>query len=421
MLVLMGGVMQVSADNYLMGDWDGWNDTSHKFVFDSNGIGSVTISNLDANTEYQFKIKDDSNGIKYYSYNGDDQVMTIENCLNWTLYTDNNNSKIKTTDPGNYTFKLKWINGDPHIWVIYPTSIKVHFYNNLGWENVGVYRYSSTLGSNEAAWAGTQLSVNTNNLNYYDATLSNNLYDKVIFNNYVATNGEQTTTNDLNLSYPEYWISSDKSQESGNYKITITSTAPEGWVGYTRTVTDGNFGTICLPYAATVTGATIFKITSYIMDDETLTGINIESVTDNAIEAGKAYIFKATGTTLTATYTGGSPSAASEAYGMMGNLFSNKVEVPSGKYIIKYNKIYKAASNVTCGQYKGYITLEGLNETNARGANFISFEDTTTGIANVDVNANIDVDVPMYNLAGQRVSKSYKGVVIVNGKKMLNK
>ena len=52
-----------------------------------------------------------------------------------------------------------------------------------------------------------------------------------------------------------------------------------------------------------------------------------------------------------------------------------------------------------------------------------AFEDTTTGIANLNVDANdsFDVNAPMYNLAGQRVTKAYKGVVIVNGKKMLNK
>lgn len=63
----------------------------------------------------------------------------------------------------------------------------------------------------------------------------------------------------------------------------------------------------------------------------------------------------------------------------------------------------------------------------ATGAGAKSFyllgEDTTTGIANLNVDDNIsfDSDAPMYNLAGQRVTKAYQGVVIVNGKKMLNK
>ena len=50
-----------------------------------------------------------------------------------------------------------------------------------------------------------------------------------------------------------------------------------------------------------------------------------------------------------------------------------------------------------------------------------TFDDTTTGINGINVNDTFDANAPMYNLAGQRVTKSYKGVVIVNGKKMLNK
>ena len=37
------------------------------------------------------------------------------------------------------------------------------------------------------------------------------------------------------------------------------------------------------------------------------------------------------------------------------------------------------------------------------------------------IKANTDVNAPVYNLAGQQVDKSYKGVVIMNGKKMIQK
>ena len=83
---------------------------------------------------------------------------------------------------------------------------------------------------------------------------------------------------------------------------------------------------------------------------------------------------------------------------------------------------YNLASAATSGAGKAYLeTTTALSNagTNSRAAWI--FEDTTTGIANIDVNTKFDVNAPMYNLAGQRVSKSYKGVVIVNGKKMLNK
>ena len=42
-----------------------------------------------------------------------------------------------------------------------------------------------------------------------------------------------------------------------------------------------------------------------------------------------------------------------------------------------------------------------------------------TGISTVTT--TIDTDAPAYNLAGQRVDNAYKGVVIVNGKKMIRK
>lgn len=47
----------------------------------------------------------------------------------------------------------------------------------------------------------------------------------------------------------------------------------------------------------------------------------------------------------------------------------------------------------------------------------------TDGITNVNLNDNVNMNAnaPIFNLAGQRVSKNYKGVVIVNGKKYLNK
>ena len=44
---------------------------------------------------------------------------------------------------------------------------------------------------------------------------------------------------------------------------------------------------------------------------------------------------------------------------------------------------------------------------------------TSTGISNAVVAPNANPNAPIYNLAGQKVSKSYKGVVIQNGKKFV--
>lgn len=53
---------------------------------------------------------------------------------------------------------------------------------------------------------------------------------------------------------------------------------------------------------------------------------------------------------------------------------------------------------------------------------YIKFvEDTGAGITNVTTEENADPNAPVYNLAGQRVNKDTKGILIQNGKKFINK
>lgn len=64
---------------------------------------------------------------------------------------------------------------------------------------------------------------------------------------------------------------------------------------------------------------------------------------------------------------------------------------------------------------KGYIVLKGASAAKYS----ICFGDEATGIQTIE--AASAANAAMYNLAGQRVDKAYKGIVIVNGKKYLNK
>ena len=71
-------------------------------------------------------------------------------------------------------------------------------------------------------------------------------------------------------------------------------------------------------------------------------------------------------------------------------------------------------SGVAIPAKKGYLLI-----SNAGAKEFFAFEGETTGISAVETAPAADGNV--YNMAGQRVSKSYKGLVIVGGKKYLNK
>ena len=70
----------------------------------------------------------------------------------------------------------------------------------------------------------------------------------------------------------------------------------------------------------------------------------------------------------------------------------------------------------TVPAYKGYLSISG--GTTAK--NFFALDGTATGINSIAADKANGRDV-RFNLAGQRVDKNYKGVVIVNGKKQLVK
>lgn len=106
----------------------------------------------------------------------------------------------------------------------------------------------------------------------------------------------------------------------------------------------------------------------------------------------------------------------------------NKLKVYRGMYIDgqKFTdaNALKVGDKVTLyGQLTAYkSTKDNVTTTEYQLANSCidKLNDPTTGIADVTV-APAAADAPLYNLAGQKVSKDYKGVVIKAGKKMILK
>lgn len=79
----------------------------------------------------------------------------------------------------------------------------------------------------------------------------------------------------------------------------------------------------------------------------------------------------------------------------------------------------RVAKDVAVPQGKGYLQLTG-NTTAAPVFYSINIGGGTTGIGQAEVEKSAE-NGAVYNLAGQRVDASYKGVVIKNGKKYVNK
>ena len=105
----------------------------------------------------------------------------------------------------------------------------------------------------------------------------------------------------------------------------------------------------------------------------------------------------------------------------------------------KYTNYYAHVGDQKIQLYNGFhidayddlSTLEGANNKTVKGivsmfkGNYqitIISIDTTTGIDNLNAeNKTLNENAPMYNLAGQRVDKTYKGVVIQNSRKFINR
>lgn len=102
---------------------------------------------------------------------------------------------------------------------------------------------------------------------------------------------------------------------------------------------------------------------------------------------------------------------------------ANQLKIFRGKYIDGANftaedQIKLGDKVVICGKLVNYKDKAGnVTPEVTQGSKIVLMG--TNGISSV---SKIEpTNAPMYNLAGQRVSKSYKGVVIQNGKKIVNK
>lgn len=186
--------------------------------------------------------------------------------------------------------------------------------------------------------------------------------------------------------------------------------------------------------------ATFYSAKGYTLP-EGLAAYTISGIDDNnkvvygntynagdAVPAKTAVLIKAT---AAGTYTASVNADAAEFSGtnlLNGSETSTAVNEAGYMYYVLTND----ANNANTGFYwqKGtdgtsVTTVAGrayLKVTKAQAAKGFSFPDETTGISAVSTSANsLNDSAEMYNLAGQRVTKAYKGVVIQNGKKFINK
>ena len=189
--------------------------------------------------------------------------------------------------------------------------------------------------------------------------------------------------------------------------------------GYSRTVTAGAWGTICLPNDVAADDYAGVKFYSIAGKDkaENPTSITLQEVRE--LEAGVPYIFQANedATKLVAAYGKQSVATAGSYNGLTGSLEGQ--EVDEGMYLLFGGKIKLCGTGCSIDANRAYIDMSQVPVVSAGVKGVTFFFNGEVGVNGLE--ADSQNNTPVYDLTGRRVSKTQHGLYIVNGKKVIVK
>ena len=219
--------------------------------------------------------------------------------------------------------------------------------------------------------------------------------------------------------------------------ITVTTTDASKWLSlanfvvtmsrapYTRAVTPGRWGTVCVPgtvAAANISGAEIYRIAGKTVNAEDKpTSLKVEQVED--MEAGKPYLFLPSESQLSLTYYGSTiVNAPGSENGLIGSF--EGMDVAPGYYLLSNNKIVLCGANCNIAANHAYIDMDAVPlYTGGAGVKSLDiYYDDPDGISLIP-DTTPEGDGRIYDLSGRYISNSRlpKGIYIMNGRKMVIK
>lgn len=185
----------------------------------------------------------------------------------------------------------------------------------------------------------------------------------------------------------------------------------------TLTLGQNGYSTFAADYDYTFTGAQAYKAA---YDDATST-VSLTEIT-GTVPANEGIIFKGTeGETVTITKSV-LPGEELTGNSLTGVTASTEAFLPGTNYVLASNGTATAFVKMATGKQvadmigKAYLNIPSSGATPA----VFYINATPTGVTAVE-KAEENIDAPAYNIAGQRVASSAKGLVIIGGRKFINK
>lgn len=187
-------------------------------------------------------------------------------------------------------------------------------------------------------------------------------------------------------------------------------TVPVDFGSYQRTVTAGNYGTICLPNNGTMSNNAKLYDLEYFDGASTLYFLEVDG---NAMVAGRPYIFLPSETSIEVTYIDNANATAGSNNGLVGSYTQETITADAGNYILWQNAYYLVNSPAYVGANRAYIHMDGVptapQQTNAprrRVAMNVYNEQTTTDIDALNASetpVKMIIDGNLYILRGENL------------------
>ena len=204
--------------------------------------------------------------------------------------------------------------------------------------------------------------------------------------------------------------------------IAYSPAATTGVVKLNRTIVPNVWNTLVLPFdlsAAQVKAA--FGDDAQMVAFANTSDNNVEFTSTTTITANVPVLIKAAGgnafTFEGVTIVSGTPTATGVNWNFVGS-YAPATAIAADSYMLQNDKLYKSDGNSSIYYINGFRAY--LAPTTVSGAKpMLYINGTPTAIDQVI--GNTDKDGNVYNIAGQRVTNAYKGIVIKNGKKTINK
>lgn len=190
---------------------------------------------------------------------------------------------------------------------------------------------------------------------------------------------------------------------------------------YTRSVTNGNYGTICLPYGSSdYSGAEFYEI-AYLQlaSDGTPANIYLDQVIK--LEAGIPYIFKATDSELVVYYEGAeelTPVAGKAGLTGTFEAIPSTNDILEGNYMIAQNKFWLCAAGCWLDANRAYIEHDALHARTTPVAPMPGRRRVSMGAAGENAaTGSEDIMMPISNSKTMKIIENGQVIIIRDGEK----